>query len=93
MPPSVEVPSWIQTTAGFWVDGFSSDGEFVNAIEFLIKEGVIVIPPTASGGETAAEIPSWIKTTTGYWVDGFTSDKEFVTAIQWLIENDIMRIA
>jgi len=92
MPPSVQVPSWIQTTAGFWVDGFSSDDEFVNAIEFLIKERVIVIPPTASGGETAAEIPSWIKTTTGYWVDGFTSDKEFVTAIQWLIENDIMRI-
>jgi len=91
--PSVQVPSWIQTTAGFWVDGFSSDDEFVNAIEFLIKEGVIVIPPTASGGETAAEIPSWIKTTTGYWVDGFTSDKEFVSAIQWLIENDIMRIA
>ncbi len=92
-PPSVQVPSWIQTTAGFWVDGFSSDDEFVNAIEFLINEGVIVIPPTASAGETAAEIPSWIKTTTGFWVDGFTSDEEFVTAIQWLIENGIMIIA
>ncbi|MFB5645855.1 MAG: peptidase [Nitrosopumilaceae archaeon] len=92
-PTSIQVPSWIQTTAGFWVDGFSSDDEFVNAIEFLINEGVIVIPPTASGGGTAVEIPSWIKTTTGYWVDGFTSDKEFVTAIQWLIENGIMKIA
>lgn len=91
--PAGKVPSWIQTTAGFWVDGFSSDDEFVNAIEFLVNEGVIVVPPTASGGETATEIPSWIKTTTGYWVDGFTSDKEFVTAIQWLIENSIMRIA
>ena len=90
---TVEVPSWIQTTAGFWVGGFSSDDEFVNAIEFLINEGVIVIPPTASGSQTATEIPSWIKTTTGYWVDGFTSDKEFVTAIQWLIENGIMSIA
>ena len=92
-PPSVEVPGWIKTTTGFWVDGFSSDAEFVNAIEFLIKEGVIVIPPTAAGGETAAEIPSWIQTTAGFWVDGFTSDEEFVTAIQWLIENGIMRIA
>lgn len=92
-PPSVEVPGWIKTTTGFWVDGFSSDDEFVNAIEFLIKEGVIVIPPTAAGGETATEIPSWIQTTAGFWVDGFTSDKEFVTAIQWLIENGIMRIA
>ena len=92
-PPSVEVPGWIKTTTGFWVDGVSSDTEFVNAIEFLIKEGVIVIPPTAAGGETATEIPSWIQTTAGFWVDGFTSDKEFVTAIQWLIENGIMKIA
>jgi len=91
--PSAEVPSWIKTTAGFWVDGFSSDNEFVNAIQFLIKEGVIVIPPTASGGGSAAEIPSWIKTTTGFWVDGFSSDTEFVNAIQWLIENGIMKIA
>ena len=91
--PAIQVPSWIQTTAGFWVDGFSSDDEFVNAIEFLINEGVIVIPPTASTGSTGAEIPSWIKSTTEFWVDGFTSDKEFVTAIQWLIENGIMRIA
>ena len=92
-PTSPKVPSWIKTTAGFWVDGFSSDNEFVNAIEFLINEGVIVLPPTASGGETSAEIPSWIQTTTGFWVDGFTSDEEFVSAIQWLIENGIMRIA
>jgi len=91
--PSAEVPSWIKTTAGFWVDGFSSDTEFVNAIQFLIKEGVIVIPSTASAGESAAEIPSWIKTTTGFWVDGFSSDTEFVNAIQWLIENGIMKIA
>ena len=91
--PSPKVPSWIKTTAGFWVDGFSSDNEFVSAIEFLINEGVIVIPPTASSGETAAEVPSWIQTTTGFWVDGFTSDEEFVSAIQWLIENGIMRIA
>ncbi|KAG2477133.1 MAG: Peptidase [Nitrosopumilales archaeon] len=92
-PTSPRVPSWIKTTAGFWVDGFSSDNEFVNAIEFLINEGVIVIPPIASGGETAAKIPSWIQTTTGFWVDGFTSDEELVSAIQWLIENGIMRIA
>jgi hypothetical protein len=91
--PSPKVPSWIKTTAGFWVDGFSSDEEFVNAIEFLINNGVIVIPPTTTGGDSAIEIPSWIKTTTGFWVDGFTSDDEFVRAIQWLIENGIMRIA
>jgi len=92
-PPSTKVPSWIKTTASFWVDGISTDKEFVSAIEFLIKERVIVIPPTSQGSGSAAEIPSWIKTTTGFWVDGFTSDDEFVSAIQWLITNGIMKIA
>ena len=91
--PTPKVPDWIKTTAGFWVDDFSSDGEFINAIQFLINEGVIVIPPTPSGQSSGAEIPSWIKTTTGFWVDGFSSDDEFVNAIQWLIQNGIMRIA
>lgn len=91
--PSSQVPSWIKTTAGFWVDGFSSDDEFVNAIQFLIKEGVIVVPPTASGTPSASEVPSWIKTTTGFWVDGVSSDTEFINAIQWLIKNGILIIA
>ena len=91
-PKAEGVPGWIKITAGFWVDGFSSDNEFVSAIEFLINEGVMVLPPTAYGGETSAEIPSWIQTTTGFWVDGFTSDEEFVSAIQWLIKNGIMKI-
>ena len=68
--PSTQVPSWIKTTAGFWVSGDTSDNEFVSAIEFLIKEGVIVIPQTTSGYGSTVEIPSWIKTTTGFWVSG-----------------------
>ena len=42
-PVTPKVPSWIKTTAGFWVDGASSDNEFVSAIQFLIKEGIIVL--------------------------------------------------
>jgi len=91
-PTPAIIPSWIKTTTGYWVDGFSSDDEFVNAMQFLIDEGIIVIPPTASGGETAAEIPSWIKTTTGYWVNNKITDVEFINAIQWLINNGIIRV-
>jgi len=91
-PTPAIIPSWIKTTAGYWVDGFSSDDEFVNAMQFLIDERIIVIPPTTSGGETAAEIPSWIKTTTGYWVNNKITDVEFINAIQWLINNGIIRV-
>ena len=91
-PTPAIIPSWIKTTTGYWVDGFSSDDEFVNAMQFLIDEGIIVIPPTASSSETATEIPSWIKITTGYWVNNKITDVEFINAIQWLINNGIIRV-
>ena len=44
---SDSVPSWIKNTAGFWVDGNVSDTEFLNAMEFLIGEGIIQVPGDA----------------------------------------------
>ena len=38
------IPSWIKTTAGFWVDDQISDNEFITALQFLVKEGILVIP-------------------------------------------------
>jgi arylsulfatase A-like enzyme len=39
-----KIPKWIQNTATWWSEGTISDDEFLAAIEFLIKEGVIEIP-------------------------------------------------
>ena len=38
-----EIPSWLKTTVGYWADDVSSDGEFVNAIKFLIENGLMKI--------------------------------------------------
>jgi len=92
--PPTAIPSWIKFTTGVWVDGNSSDDEFVNAIKFLIEEKIIVIPPTEQGSdESSAAIPSWIKFTTGVWVDGNSSDAEFISAIQFLITEGILTIS
>jgi len=92
--PSAKVPDWIKFTSGVWVDGQSSDGEFISAIQFLIADKIIVLPPTAQGsGAVSNEIPSWIKFTTGVWVDGQSSDGEFIGAIQFLIKEGIMKIS
>ncbi len=88
-----EIPSWLKTTVGYWADGVSSDGEFVNAIKFLIEDGIIQIPPTTQGTGNTDQIPSWLKTTVGYWSDGVSSDGEFVNAIKFLIENGLMTIS
>ena len=41
---SQQVPDWVKNTAGWWATDAISEQEFVNAIEFLIKSGVIHIP-------------------------------------------------
>ncbi len=38
------IPSWIKNTASFWVDDHISDQEFLNALQFLVNEGILVIP-------------------------------------------------
>ncbi len=88
----IPIPGWIQTSAGFWVDGVSSDDEFINAIQYMIKEGIMEIPATAQGSSSTNEIPSWIKSTVGFWVDGVSSDDEFISAIQYMIKEGIMQI-
>ena len=39
-----EIPKWIQNVAGFWSNDSISDQEFVNAMEFLVEEGIMKIP-------------------------------------------------
>ena len=36
-----DIPGWIKATAGFWVDDTITDDEFLQAISYLIEEGVI----------------------------------------------------
>ena len=50
----LNIPNWIKTTAGFWVDGAISDQEFVAALQFLINDGIITIPDS-TGGSTSVE--------------------------------------
>ena len=37
------VPGWIKNTAGWWADDKISEVEFVNAIQYLIKHGIIIV--------------------------------------------------
>ena len=92
--PTLSIPSWIKTNAGWWADGLIDDDAFVQGIQFLIKEGIMQIPPTAQGTTTGSnDIPSWIKTNAGWWADGLIDDDAFVQGIQFLIKEGIMSIS
>lgn len=89
----INIPNWIKDQADWWVAGSISDTEFLNSIQYLMKEKIIVIPPTdSSGQEGSKNIPDWVKTNVGWWSTGTISDKELVSSLQFLIKNGIIRV-
>jgi len=37
------VPKWFSHTAGWWSEGLISEGEFINAVKFLVEKRIIRI--------------------------------------------------
>jgi len=82
----------VKNNAGWWAEGTIDDDSFVQGIQFLIKEGIMEIPPTTQGVSSSNEIPSWIKNNAGWWAEGTIDDDSFVQGIQFLIKEGIMSI-
>jgi len=86
-----DVPDWVKNTAGWWADDKISEEEFVNAIEFLVKENIIQVN-VSQISETSQSVPDWVKNTAGWWADDKISEGEFVNAITYLVKVGIIII-
>jgi len=87
------IPDWIKNNAGWWAEGQIDDTAFLQGIQFLIREGIMIIPPTESSGTSESQgVPDWIKNNAGWWAEGQIDDNTFVQAIQFLIKNGIIVI-
>ena len=85
------IPEWVKNTAGWWATNQIDDSSFLQGIQYLIKEGIMVISHTETSESTGSqEVPSWIKNNAGWWADGQIDDNSFVSGIQWLISNGII---
>ena len=88
------VPEWVKNTAGWWADGLIDDSAFLQGIQYLIKEGIMVIPPTETSGSSGSqEVPSWVKNNAGWWADGIIDDNTFVSGIQYLVKVGIINVS
>lgn len=88
---NIVIPFWIKQVAYFWISDQISDENFADAIEFLIKNEIIIVPETEKesiGNNT--QIPSWIKTNTTWWLEEKISDTDFALGIQYLIKIGII---
>jgi len=90
---TIVIPNWIKDFSRYWLAGTISDNEFASGIEFLIKEGIIVVSETQSQQKTdEVIIPEWIKINTQWWTERKISDTEFAAGIEYLIKNGIIMI-
>jgi hypothetical protein len=96
MPPTPAkeaIPNWIRNNAKWWADGTIGDSDFVSGIQFLIKEGILKIPPTTAEKPSGSnQIPTWVKNNAKWWADGTITDSDFVKGIQFLVSQGIIRV-
>ena len=41
--PETKIPSWIKNNAGWWADGIINDEDFAMGIQYLVKNGIIIV--------------------------------------------------
>jgi len=91
-PPDVVIPSWVKDVAGFWCGDEIDDISFIEAIQYLINNDVIIVPATVSSGSGAQEIPNWIKSNACWWSQGLITNSDFASGLQYLIGQGIIRV-
>ena len=87
-----QIPDWVRNNAGWWAEGNIDDSDFAGGIAFMIKEGIIQVPPTESTGTGESVIPDWIRNNAEWWADGLISDDDFAGGLQFLIANGIISV-
>ena len=86
------VPNWVKDVAGFWYAGDIDDTSFLQGIQYLIQNDVIVVPVTESESEGGGTVPAWVKNNAGWWSQGAITDADFVNGIQFLIKDGLIQI-
>jgi len=88
----ISIPEWIRNNALWWSEQQIDDSTFIQGIEFLIKNNIIVIPPTSQETSDSNEIPSWIRNNASWWANGQIDDETFVLGLEFLIKNGIIHV-
>ena len=89
-----EIPTWIKNNAGWWATDQIDDFAFLQGIQYLIQEGIMIIPPTeTTEASESQEVPSWIKNNAGWWAEGQIDDETFVSGIQYLIKVGVIKVS
>jgi len=87
------IPTWIKNNAGWWATDQIDDSSFLQGIQYLIQEGIMIIPPIEASESIGSQVvPVWIKNNAGWWATDQIDDSSFLQGIQYLVQNGIIII-
>jgi hypothetical protein len=100
------IPAWIKNNAGWWATDQIDDSTFLQGIQYLIQEEIMIVPPTETSessddsdaipdAEQRAQafdqsVPAWIKNNAGWWATDQIDDSTFLQGIQYLVQKGII---
>lgn len=85
-------PYWLKNNAAMWTTGKISDNEFINLIQYLIKNKYMSAYNQNISNINPGTIPTWLKNKVGGWSNNTVSDEEFVFSIQYLVAHKIIQL-
>ena len=75
-----------------WSEEKINDEKFIQIINYLIKNEIIIITQNQSEVFEVSKIPSWIRTITSWWINGEINDETFVKSLEFLVQKNIIPI-
>ena len=92
-PPLIGIPDWVKEVAAFWCNDTINDASFIEAVQYLIENNVILVPLNYdSGVGTGQIIPDWVKNNACWWSQNLISDDEFASGLEYLINQGIITV-
>jgi hypothetical protein len=104
--PVTIIPNWIKIHAGWWAGGQINDSTYLLGIQYLIQEGIMIIPHTETSDDSDAipdagqraqafdqRVPAWIKNNAGWWATDQIDDITYISGIQYLVSIGIIEVS
>ncbi len=101
-PAEPEIPDWIRNNALWWAQGAIEDEEFINGIQYLVRQRVLTLPRPGEGTLPSSEeapsessdgsVPGYVKTVAELWANRQISNQEFINGMQYLVKEGIITV-
>lgn len=86
------VPEWVRNNAKWWSAGQIEDNDFTSGIEYMIKEGIILVSESSGQKLEKGVIPDWVKNNAGWWAQGLITEGDFLNGVKYLVEKGIIGV-